>query len=49
LLYGWTTDFYVEVRYIFVGLRPGTSASAAIGSYREPIIQELNDFITKLK
>lgn len=49
LLYGWTTDFYVDVRYIFVGLTPGTSASTAIGSYREPIIQELNDFITKLK
>ena len=49
LLYGWTTDFYTEVRSVFMGAAATTSPSGAIGTYRTTILQNISDFIAELK
>lgn len=49
LLYGWTSDFYTEVRDVFIGFTATTSPSSAISKYRGPIMQTLSDYISKLK
>lgn len=49
LLYGWTTDFYTEVRDVFIGATATTSPSGAITRYRRAIMQTLSDYISNLK
>ena len=49
LLYGWTTDYYVEVRNVFIGFTPGTSPSGAIGKYAGTVRQTISNFIANLK
>ena len=49
LLYGWTSDFYTEVRDVFIGVTATTSPSSAISKYRGPIMQTLSDYISELK
>ncbi len=49
LLYGWTTDYYMEVRNVFIGVTPGTSPSGAIGKYAGTVRQTISNFIANLK
>lgn len=49
LLYGWTTDYYNEVRYVLTGLSASTTASGIIRQYKEGIVTALNDFVAGLK
>lgn len=48
LLYGWTSDFYNEVRTVFMGAAATTSPANAIGTYRSTILQTISDFISDL-
>lgn len=49
LLYGWTTDYYTEVRGILTGLSASTSATSVIRGYKDAIVTKLNDFVAELK
>ena len=49
LLYGWTTDYYIEIRGIMTGFRATTSPTNAIRQYKDAIVTTLNDYIATLK
>lgn len=49
LLYGWTEDYYIEVRNILTGLSASTTATSVIRQYKEVIVTKLNDFVATLK
>lgn len=49
LLYGWTTDFYLEVQNVFTGYTPNTSVSSTISKYRSIIVQNINDYLSGLQ
>ncbi len=49
LLYGWTEDFYLEVRDVLAGYVPNTSATSAIRKYRDTIIGKLDAFAAGLQ
>lgn len=49
LLYGWTTDYYIEIRGIMTGFRATTNPTNAIRQYKDAIVTTLNNYIATLK
>lgn len=49
LVYGWTTDYYLEIRSIMTGYSATTTATSAIRQYKEAITTTLTAFIASLK
>ena len=49
LIYGWTQDFYLELRDVMTGFSAATTATSTIRKYRDTIITTLNDFVATLQ
>lgn len=49
LFYGWTNDFYIEIRGIMTMVRAQTTATSAIRKYKDAIVATLNDYIATLR
>ena len=49
LIYGWTTDFYYDVKNVFAGSTASTSIASTISKYRPIIIQSINDYLSGLQ
>lgn len=49
LIFGWTEDYYLELRDVMTGFSATTTATSAIQKYREVIITTLNDYVATLQ
>lgn len=49
LFYGWTNDFYLELRDVMTGFSTATTATATVQKYRSAINVALNDYIATLR
>ena len=48
LFYGWTSDFYLELRDVMTGFSATTTATNAIRTYQDSIVAKLNEYIAGL-
>ena len=48
LFYGWTNDFYLELRDVMTGFSATMTATNAIRKYQDGIVAKLNDYIAGL-
>lgn len=49
LIYGWTEDYYLELRDVMTGFSVATTATSTIRKYRDAIITTLNDYVATLQ
>lgn len=48
LLYGWTTDFYLEMQAVFIGETTSINASPVIATHRGKIVKTINNYLSTL-
>ena len=49
LLFGWTTDYYLELRRVFGGLTSSSATSSIIATNRDKVKSNINKYIAEIK
>ena len=48
LLYGWTTEFYLDLQDVFIGGTSSINASPVIATHRGKIVKTINNYLSTL-